>query len=75
MKKSELIKLIQTLPDDAEIVVNGYADDILGDYQYNDLITVNEETAHKSDKGGTLYNLISNYAYVPHEKVKVWVLE
>lgn len=72
MKKQELIKLIEALPDNADIVVNGYYCEILGDYQYNDQININETTALK-DKHNTYYNTISNYA--SGEEIKIFVLE
>jgi hypothetical protein len=74
MTKKELLLLLESVPDDAEIVTHGYQDDILGEYQYNDDMSVHEEVAHKLDRGGALHMSICNYGYLPHTKVKVWVL-
>lgn len=70
MKKSELLKLLETVPDDAEIVVNGNNCDILGDYSYSDTFTIEKQTAY----GKRLDQYISNYANLD-EPVEVWVIE
>jgi len=74
MTKKELMDLLETVPNDAIIVTHGYSDDIMGEYQYNDDMSITETTAHKLDKGGALHMSFCNYAYLPHTKVKVWVL-
>lgn len=71
MKKHELINLIKELPDDAEIVVNGYQDDILGDYQYEDCPVFAEDYAYLSENGA-YHSTVSNYK--SGNKVKVWIL-
>lgn len=74
MTKSELIKLLEQVPDDGEIVVNGYSCDILGDYNFNGDIQIYEDEAMKSDRG-SLKMTISNYVDEDDKSVKVWVLQ
>lgn len=74
MKKVELIKLLESVPEDAEIVVQGYQCDMLGDYQYEPVIRLHEHEAMKSPNG-SIDQTISNYVTNKHEKIKVWVLE
>lgn len=70
MKKAELLKLLEQVPDDAEIVVQGSNDDILGDYSYSDYFQINKETAY----GIRLDQRISNYCDGKDPK-EVWVIE
>lgn len=72
MKRNDLIKLLKTLPIDAEIVVT-IGDDILGDYSYNDIIMIDEQVGLK-DKKGTIWTTYSNYARTTDKKTKVWVI-
>lgn len=71
MKPKELIALLSTLPDDAEVVVNGYSCDIMGEYDYENNPTLSESEA-LVDKSGCFHQTISNYA--EGEKRKVMVL-
>lgn len=69
MKKVDLLKLLEDVPDDAEIVVSGICDDILGDYSYSREFTINEETAY----GERLDMRISNYVDLDDPR-KVYVI-
>lgn len=76
MKKAELIKLLEQVPDDAEIVVNGYNDDILGEYTYNPNLQFYEDRAYLC--GSSIQQKISNYRFATdkeEKEIKVWVLE
>lgn len=73
MKKSELIALIADLPNDAEIVVNGYNCDILGEYLYSSEIVANKDVAY-IDKHGSLHQRICNRRFVDDKPVEVFVL-
>jgi hypothetical protein len=70
MKRNELIKLLQELPEDAEIVIVK-GDDVLGDYFYSDLISVNEAEGSQ-DERGTLWTKYSNYSRLGQKTVIVW---
>ena len=74
MKKHELIKLLNDIPDDAEIVVQGYQDTVLGDYRYNPNLQIAKDVAHKTPMGSLLYS-VSNYVTKEDKPVIVWVLE
>lgn len=70
VKRDELISLLQSLPEDAEIVtVSG--DGILGDYYYSTLLSV-DESEGLEDGRGTIWTKYSNYAGFGKKKVKVW---
>ena len=72
MKKGELIKLLESVPDDAEIVVHGYYCEIMGEYAYNENMSINESTACLG-KRGDYQATYSNYA--DGNEVPVWVIE
>lgn len=74
MKKADLIKMLELVPDDAEIVVTGNCDEILGDYNFNDDISIHKTKAYKS-KTGNLSMTISNYASKDDQLVDVWELQ
>ena len=74
MKKADLIKLLETVPDDAEIVIADDGDDILGDYGFYEIFVINEVNAYKSSKGA-LIATHSNYVQKTDELVKVWVIQ
>lgn len=70
MKRNDLIELLKTIPEDAEIVsVSG--DDILGDYSFNTELFIIPTTALKSKKG-TIWTKYSNYGRVDDEQITVW---
>lgn len=70
MKRNDLIELLKTLPEDAEIVtVSG--DDILGDYSFNTELSINESYG-KKDKRGVIWCEYSNYAASEDEQITVW---
>jgi hypothetical protein len=71
VKKADLIALLDTIPEDAEIVVQGYSCDILGEYRYEDRFRINESRAY----GPALQQRISNYRGVNDEEKIVYVLE
>ncbi len=73
MKKSELIKLIADLPNDAEIVVNGYNCDILGEYLYSGEIVANKDVAYM-DKHGSLHHSVCSRRFIDDKPVNVFVL-
>jgi hypothetical protein len=75
MKKSDLIKLIESLPDDAEITILDQ-DDGLGYYSYNPQFNIVETDALK-DSYGTTWATYSNYTggVKGSEKVTVWTIE
>lgn len=77
MKKSELIKLLEQVPDDAEIMVM-HGDDMLGYYHYDEPV-INEETAIEYIAGASLMKCyeakISNYRPNHGKEVKIWVIE
>lgn len=70
MKKEELIKLLQELPDGAEVVIVR-GDDILGDYSFDTDLSLVEATGYKSDKG-SIWTRYSNYKAPEDKPVKVW---
>lgn len=69
MNKKDLLKLLEDVPDDAEIVVSYNCDDILGDYSYTREFTIEEETAY----GDRLDMRISNYVDLTAPR-KVYVI-
>ena len=73
MTKAELIKLLDTLPDDAVICTGPEGDDIMGEYSYNSHILVHEAMALKSENG-VYWTTYSNYAPDKSKQVYVWVL-
>lgn len=70
MTKVELLKLLEQVPDDAEIVVRGNDDDILGDYSYSPYVQVTKDIAY----GKRLDLAISNYCDGKDPK-EVWVIQ
>ena len=74
MKKIDLIKLLEEVPEEAEIVVSGYNDEIMGDYNFNDEISINKTEAYRSKRGG-LSMTISNYVGKDDELIEVWELQ
>lgn len=70
MTKAELLKLLEQVPDDAEIVVQGNNDEILGDYSYSPYVQVTKTVAY----GIRLDQRISNYCDNKDPK-EVWVIE
>lgn len=77
MKRNDLIELLKTLPEDAEIVITE-GDDTLGDYSFNTHLTLSETEGYQSTtrKGtpGAIYTSYSNYADFSNPIVKVWTL-
>ena len=74
MTKAQLFTLLENVPNDANIVVEGYMDDIMGDYQYTEDFSVTEYEEYRLNKGGSLHMGISNYSGLLGKKTKVWVL-
>lgn len=69
MKKSELIKLLEQVPDDAEIAVNSDSNcDILGDYRFNPNLII-----EKVQCGADFSKMYSNYNNTS-ETITVWVI-
>lgn len=73
MKKAELLKLLEQIPEDAEIVVDGYHDDIMGEYTYKDKLQVDKTKARLSQSGVLRMN-ICNYTTTKDLVVEVWHL-
>ena len=71
MKRDELIQLLRTIPEDAEIVVGPNGDDICGDYRYCADIQITENEAF----GEGLETSYSNYRRKNDLSKKVWVLQ
>lgn len=71
MTKSELLKLLESIPDDADIVVRGTEDEILGEYTFSPDITVVKDYAY----GKQYQKSYSNYVRIDDERKEVWVLE
>ena len=73
MKKLDLIKMLEFIPEDAEIVVAGYYCDITGEYTFNDNFSIMKTKAYKSKLGG-FQMTISNYVQEEDTLVDVWEL-
>lgn len=73
MKKTDLIKMLEFIPEDAEIVTAGYYCDIMGEYTFNDSFTLMKTKAYKSKLGG-LQMTISNSVQEEDTLVDVWEL-
>lgn len=73
MKKAELIKILEFIPEDAEIVVAGYHCEILGEYSFNDTFDLVKTQAYKTKRGG-FQMTISNYVQEEDILVDVWEL-
>jgi len=71
MKKKDLIRMLESLPEDAELVVTGYCEEILGEYNYNPDLSLHRVTAYKS-KHGNLSMSISNYRSEEDKAIEVW---
>lgn len=70
MKKAKLLILLEQVPDDAEIVVVGPCDDILGDYSYNPAFSIEAQECDAT------YEMSISRCYRPKMGVKtVYVLE
>jgi hypothetical protein len=72
MKRNELIELLKTLPEDAEIC-STVGDDILGDYSFNTDLSLYENDGYLDNKG-TIWTGYSNYRRFGDKEVKVWVI-
>jgi hypothetical protein len=70
VKPKDLIKLLEELPSDAEIVIEGYRCDILADYQYAADLKV-EAVVAKRDERGIIHANYSNYSRGKDETVYV----
>lgn len=66
--------MLENIPDNAEIVVMGTCDDILGDYNYNPELSLHRTKAYKS-KHGNLSMSISNYRSKEDKAVEVWEIK
>jgi hypothetical protein len=75
MKPKELIELLQKLPEDAEVVVNGYNDDILGYYYFTDKITVIKQTAVVDSRGSFKYTISNDVDLDKVEEKTVYLLD
>ena len=73
MKKAELIKLLEHLTEEDEIVVAGYHCEILGEYSFNDTFDLVKTQAYKTKRGG-FQMTISNYIQEEDTLVDVWEL-
>ena len=73
MKKADLIKLLDVVPDDAEIVVKADPDDICGYYGFDSTFYCYCEDA-KRNKNGGLKCTYSNDVNEEDKSVYVWVL-
>jgi len=73
MKKAELIKLLEHLTEEDEIVVVGHYCEILGEYYFNDTFDLVKTQAYKTKRGG-FQMTISNYVQEEDILVDVWEL-
>lgn len=71
MTKAELFKLLENIPDEADIVVRGTEDEILGEYTFSPDITVTKDYAY----GKGYQKSYSTYVRIDDERKEVWVLE
>lgn len=77
MKKTDLIKLLANIPEDAEIMVM-HGDETLGYYHYNEPY-IHEEVAIEYIAGASGEKVfeatISNYKPTHGKETKIWVIE
>lgn len=71
MTKAELLKLLENIPDDADIVVRGTEDEILGEYTFSPDITIDKDYAY----GKSYQTSYSTYVRIDDERKEVWVLK
>ncbi len=71
MKKKELIALLENIPEDMDIVVQGYSCDIMGEYMFESDFQIIYDYAMKTNTGG-LYDTISNG--IPSDAVEIEVI-
>lgn len=74
MKKAELLKLLEEISNEAEIVVAGYSDEIMGEYTFNSNLTISKTEAYVSKKG-SIQMTISNYVREEDKLIEVWELQ
>lgn len=74
MKPKDLIKLLENLPTEAEVVIPGHRCDILADYQYGQDLQITPMVC-KRDERGVLHANYSNYSRGKDEIIYVieWI--
>lgn len=73
MKKQELIKMIEALPDDADIFIM-ISDDIMGYYSFVEPYIYEDEAYKGTNKKGQICyeSTVSNWTPNDYQEVKIW---